>query len=87
MPLSLTGVSAVRCAASHAAEAAQTAVTAAGTAVEGLGEVLGLPAYVPGPVEVGWEIWLGAAAGVIPFAIGAYEFGKRIVRLLMYGPL
>ena len=38
------------------------------------------PAYVPGPAEVGWEIWVGAAAGVIPFAIGAYEFGKRIVR-------
>ena len=41
-----------------------------------------LPAYVPGTVEVGWEIWVGAAAGVIPFAIGAYEFGKRIVRTI-----
>ena len=49
-----------------------------------MGEVTGLPVYVPGPVEVGWEIWLGAAAGVIPFAIGAYEFGKRIVRFQTY---
>ncbi len=38
--------------------------------------------YVPGPVEVGWQIWIGAIAGVIPFAIGAYEFGKRIVRVV-----
>lgn len=36
---------------------------------------------MPGPVEVGWQIWAGAIAGVIPFAIGAYEFGKRIVRM------
>ncbi|KAK9830062.1 hypothetical protein WJX72_009504 [[Myrmecia] bisecta] len=35
--------------------------------------------FTPGPVEVGWEIWAGAAAGVIPFIIGAWEFGKRIV--------
>jgi hypothetical protein len=35
--------------------------------------------YVPGPVEVGWEIWFGAIIATIPFVIGAYEFGKRIV--------
>lgn len=68
--------------------------------------------YTPGPVQVGWEVWVGAAAGkpdvinmlvwqppcivtaysaaavppvfflragVIPFIIGAYEFGKRIL--------
>lgn len=35
--------------------------------------------YVPGPVEVGWQIWFGAAVGVFPFILGAYEFGKRIL--------
>lgn len=35
--------------------------------------------FVPGPVEVGWEIWFGAFVGVVPFAIGAYEFAKRIL--------
>jgi hypothetical protein len=35
--------------------------------------------YVPGPVDVGWEIWVGFAAGIIPFLIGSWEFGKRIV--------
>lgn len=35
--------------------------------------------FVPGPVEVGWQIWFGAFVGVVPFAIGAYEFGKRIL--------
>lgn len=35
--------------------------------------------YVPSPVEVGWEVWVGFVAGVVPFVIGAYEFGKRIV--------
>ncbi|KAK9842214.1 hypothetical protein WJX81_000923 [Elliptochloris bilobata] len=36
-------------------------------------------AYVPGPVNVGPEIYAGALAGVIPFAIGSWEFGKRIL--------
>lgn len=35
--------------------------------------------YVPSPLEPGWEIWLGFVAGVVPFLIGSYEFGKRIV--------
>ena len=35
--------------------------------------------YVPGPVDVGWQVWVGAIVGVIPFIIGAYEFGKRIL--------
>lgn len=35
--------------------------------------------YVPGPVEVGWQIWFAAFISTIPFVIGAYEFGKRIV--------
>lgn len=38
-----------------------------------------LEGYTPGPVEVGWEVWVGFAAGIIPFAIGSYEFLKRIV--------
>lgn len=35
--------------------------------------------YVPSPVEVGWEIYFGAFAGAFPFAIGLYEFTKRIM--------
>eukprot|EP00884_Botryococcus_braunii_P012101 jgi/Botrbrau1/20892/Bobra.0135s0023.1 len=35
--------------------------------------------YMPGPVDVGWEIWVGFAAGLIPFLIGSWEFGKRII--------
>ena len=35
--------------------------------------------YVPGPVEVGPEIWAGVIASCIPFAIGSWEFAKRIV--------
>lgn len=39
-------------------------------------------AYTPGPVEVGWQIWFAAVVSTIPFVIGAYEFGKRIVSAL-----
>ena len=35
--------------------------------------------YVPSPINVGWEIYVGAIAGVIPFAIGSYQFVARIV--------
>ena len=35
--------------------------------------------YVPGPVDVGWQVYVGAAVATIPFIIGAYEFGKRIL--------
>jgi len=35
--------------------------------------------YTPGPVEVGWQIWFAAFVSTVPFVIGAYEFGKRIV--------
>jgi hypothetical protein len=35
--------------------------------------------YTPGPVEVGWQIWFAAVVSTIPFVIGAWEFGKRIV--------
>lgn len=36
-------------------------------------------AYVPSPVNIGWEVYVGAVAGVIPFIIGAYQFTARIV--------
>mgnify|MGYP001807189553 CR=1 FL=1 len=78
-------------AADAAAAAATTTAAAASAAGVGLGDIS--PAelaaagvttfvpsgYVPSPVEPGWEIWLGFIAGVVPFAIGSYEFGKRIV--------
>ncbi|EIE20241.1 hypothetical protein COCSUDRAFT_54440 [Coccomyxa subellipsoidea C-169] len=35
--------------------------------------------YVPGPVEVGPEIWVGTIAACVPFVIGSWEFGKRII--------
>lgn len=36
--------------------------------------------YVPSPIiGPSWEIWVGFAAGVIPFIIASVEFGKRIV--------
>eukprot|EP00983_Pelagomonas_calceolata_P014418 459024-Pelagomonas_calceolata.AAC.3 len=35
--------------------------------------------YVPSPIEPGWEVYAGFLAGIIPFAIGSWEFGKRIV--------
>ena len=39
----------------------------------------GAHGYVPTPVNIGWEIYAGAIAGVIPFAIGSYQFIARIV--------
>jgi hypothetical protein len=35
--------------------------------------------YTPSPMEPGWEIWAGLVAGVVPFIIASYEFGKRIL--------
>ena len=36
--------------------------------------------YVPSPMETpSWEIWIGSLAGIVPFVIASYEFGKRIV--------
>mmetsp|Transcript_18602 Transcript_18602/g.52294 ORF Transcript_18602/g.52294 Transcript_18602/m.52294 type:complete len:290 (+) Transcript_18602:991-1860(+) len=35
--------------------------------------------YVPSPIEPGWEVYAGFLAGIIPFAIGSWEFGKRII--------
>jgi hypothetical protein len=56
---------------------AQQAAAAAATAADGM--PVDLSTYVPGPVEVGWQIWFAAVVSTIPFIIGAYEFGKRIV--------
>ncbi|KAG2440008.1 hypothetical protein HXX76_004125 [Chlamydomonas incerta] len=77
----------------HAVEAAATAAATAAASAAGAGLGAISPAelaaagvtsyvpsgYVPSPVEPGWEIWLGFVAGVVPFAIGSYEFGKRIL--------
>lgn len=35
--------------------------------------------YVPSPMEVGWQIYVGSAVATFPFVLGAYEFGKRIL--------
>lgn len=81
----LPGIAALGCAAAGTAAAAAAAAAGvpeadgAATAAAVAAAAVAVPAYVPGPVEVGWEIWVGAAAGVIPFGIGAYEFGKRIL--------
>ena len=40
--------------------------------------------YVPSPMEVGWEAWVGFVAGVVPFIIGSWEFAKRIVSVLVH---
>ncbi|KAG2454770.1 hypothetical protein HYH02_000605 [Chlamydomonas schloesseri] len=94
-PLALSAASAGPSSAAEAAAtaAASTAAAAASTTAAGLGLGDISPAelaaagvttyvpsgYVPSPVEPGWEIWLGFVAGVVPFAIGSYEFGKRIL--------
>lgn len=38
--------------------------------------------YTPSPYTPGWEIWFGAVAAAVPFVIGSWEFGKRIVSTL-----
>jgi len=35
--------------------------------------------YVPEPYTPGPEVWAGAVAAAIPFVIGSWEFGKRIL--------
>lgn len=55
---------------------------AAGTAAEPMlnaAATASVSGYTPSPLEPGWEIWVGFAAGVIPFLIASLEFGKRIV--------
>jgi hypothetical protein len=56
--------------AAAVAEAGANVAATAGTAASG---------YTPGPVDISWEIWVGFVAGVVPFLIASYEFGKRIV--------
>jgi hypothetical protein len=63
----------------QASETAAEAFDAAAAAAAAAASQYAPGTYVPGPVEVGWEIWFGAAAGVIPFVIASYEFGKRIL--------
>lgn len=46
--------------------------------------VQAMPAgYAPSPMDMTWQIYVGFVAGVFPFALGAWEFGKRIVRPLI----
>lgn len=35
--------------------------------------------YIPSPVNPGWQVYVGAAFGVIPFMIATYEFTKRVI--------
>lgn len=65
-----------------AAAAAASLAAAAASAGSAAAEVLtanGQPFVPPAASELGWEIWVGFVAGVIPFLIASYEFGKRIV--------
>lgn len=36
-------------------------------------------AYVPRPVELGWQTYFGAAAAAFPFVFATWEFSKRII--------
>jgi hypothetical protein len=76
--LLLSEHSAGTAAGSAAAETAAAATTAVSTAADFITPV-DPSTYVPGPVEVGWQIWFAAFVSTWPFVIGAYEFGKRIV--------
>ncbi|KAL4857110.1 hypothetical protein ACK3TF_002784 [Chlorella vulgaris] len=75
-PLTLGGAAAV--AASLSAAAASASAAAGTQADAAVVAAATAAAYTPGPVEVGWEIWAGFIAGVIPFAIATVEFSKRI---------
>jgi hypothetical protein len=54
-----------------------TTFPAAATATE-LAASTSVP-YTPSPMEPGFEIYVGFVAGVVPFIIASYEFGKRIL--------
>ena len=69
-------------AAAAAASGAQLVAVAAASAAQGVAQAASLAdvaSYVPSPMEPGWEVWVGAVAGVVPFVIASLEFGKRIV--------
>jgi hypothetical protein len=57
----------------------QASASAAASAPADVPAAVSTSAYTPGPVEVGWQIWFAAIVSTVPFVIGAYEFGKRIV--------
>jgi hypothetical protein len=58
--------------------AAASAATAATELAASAASVVTTP-YTPSPMEPGWEIYVGFVAGVVPFIIASYEFGKRII--------
>lgn len=60
--------------AAASSSGSSAAVEGAAAAVSAAAASAAVGTYVPGPVEVGWEIWVGFIAGVIPFAIATYEF-------------
>jgi hypothetical protein len=60
--------------ATTTAAAAAAATPSTGPATATLGA-----AYVPSPYTPGPEIWLGALLPTLVFALGSYEFGKRIL--------
>lgn len=60
-------------------QAGASAAVAAASAPADVPAAVSTSAYTPGPVEVGWQIWFAAIVSTVPFVIGAYEFGKRIV--------
>lgn len=74
-------VASLASAAASSAEELQPAAAAAldGASAAAAAAAAAAPAFTPGPVEVGWEIWAGFIAGVIPFVIASFEFGKRVV--------
>lgn len=70
----------------HMAAAAAASLPVLADLQPGIAVAAGVPdphitpsTYTPGPVEVGWQIWFAAFVSTVPFVIGAYEFGKRIV--------
>ncbi|PRW33526.1 hypothetical protein C2E21_7498 [Chlorella sorokiniana] len=65
-----------------AASAVASLAAAAASAGSAAAEVLtadGQPFVPPAASDLGWEVWVGFVAGVIPFLIASYEFGKRIL--------
>jgi hypothetical protein len=56
-----------------------TSPAAAATAAAELAATATSAPYTPSPMEPGWEIYAGFIAGVVPFIIASYEFGKRIL--------
>lgn len=35
--------------------------------------------YVPSPMDMSWQIYVGTAVGIFPFIIATYEFSKRVI--------